>query len=170
MSSRHEPLRKSERKELERYLGLAPTSFLRARSWPGGRELRDRVRADLDRGEAAVHTVHVLEGIVVEDGGRDGPIVFVQSELMGVIRFAGAYLSRELERGFPWPRIVIREAPGSRVFFGVSGKEGDPIKVLTRGPLTSMEAESLGPFDEEYVRLRMDFDTLKSKLAFARGS
>jgi hypothetical protein len=170
VSSKNEPLRKKERQELAAYIGFAPHLFLHARRWIAGRALRGKIRADLERGQAAVHTVHVLEAIVVEGREGEGPIVYVQTELMGVIRFAGQYLDREVRRGFPWPEIVIREAPESRIFFGVSGKEGEPVPVLTRGPLTSMEAESLGPFDEEYVKLRMDFETLKTRLNFAKDA
>lgn len=156
MSSTYEPFRKKERGRLEGAVGSV-------RRWTIRKETRERIERDLERGEAAVHTLHVLEGIVIEGRKGTGPIVFVQTELTGVIRFAGTYLEREVERGFPWPEITIREAPASRIFFGVLGKEGE-VPVTRRGPLTSMEAASLGPFDEEYLRLRMDFETLKSRL------
>jgi hypothetical protein len=144
---------------------LAGFLIVRARRWTGGPDLREKVRQDLERGEAAVHTIQVLEAIVVEQQEDEGPIVFVQTELSGVIRFAGQYLDREVRRGFPWQEITIREAPLSRVFFGLRGKDEGEVPVHRRGPLTRMEASSLGPFDEEYVRLRMDFDTLKNALS-----
>lgn len=141
--------------------------FWRARRWTGGRELRERIRQDLEAGNAAVHTLHVVEGILIEELEDEGPLVYVQTELSGVVRFAGQYLDREVRRGFPWPQITIREAPSSRVFFGVWGTEGE-VPLIRRGPLTRMEAATLGPFDEEYMRIRMDFETLKKTLGLQK--
>ncbi|MDH3733023.1 MAG: hypothetical protein OEU54_05790 [Gemmatimonadota bacterium] len=141
--------------------------FKRARDWTGGKDLREKISQDLERGEAAVHTLHVLEGILIEEQEDEGPLVFVQTELSGVIRFAGQYLDREVRRGFPWPQITIREAPASRIFFGVRGTEGE-VPLIERGPLTRMEAATLGPFDEEYLRLQSDFETLKKTLGLQK--
>lgn len=140
-----------------------------AHRWTGGRDFRDRIRRDLEKGDASVHKVHVLEAILIEEEEDEGPLVFVQTELSGVIRFSGQYLARLVDKGFPWAEIVIREAPQSRVFFGVWGDEDTSVPVLRRGPLTRMEAATLGPFDEEYLRLRMDFETLKRTLGVRAG-
>lgn len=148
-------------------VGLAVA--IRARRWTGGRDLREKIARDLERGQAAVHTLHALEAIVIEEVEDEGPTIYVQTELSGVVRFCGQYLDRQMAKGFPWHEITIREAPESHIFFGVWGNEDGEIPVIRRGPLTSMEAARLGPFDEEYVRLRMDFETLKGVLGL-RGA
>jgi hypothetical protein len=114
--------------------------------WTGGNRGTANIRKDLARGELAIHRVEILDAIEIEELEDEGPSYFVLTPDNEVIYFSGQWLDREKRKGFPWKSFEIREAPASKVFFGLK-KAGER-------------------FPPSFIRKALDWDTLKKYRAF----
>ena len=148
---------------------LAAAVFRRSRRWTGGRALRTRIRADLARGEAAVHRVAASEAIAVGAGEDEGPTIFLRTLDGETMVFAGQYLEPYVRRGFPWSAFEILEAPESKLFIDLV-KAGDKLTPARRAqPLTWEEVKTYGVLEDRYRVLAVDFDAVKRVLRFDDG-
>lgn len=143
---------------------FAGALYHRAGRWTGGWALRDQIRADLKRGQAAVRRVVAVDAIEVEEQEDEGPAFFVKTEDGRTMLFAGQYLDRLKAKGFPWTAFEIVEAPDSKRFFGIVAA-GSPLKPRVRRPPFSWdEARRFGSLRGHYRFLDENFDALKDAL------
>jgi hypothetical protein len=149
---------------------LAGVVYHRARGWTGGRKFRTQIRADLQRGHAAVRRVVAVDAIEVEEQEDEGPAFFVKTEDGRTVLFAGQFLHRLKTKGFPWTVIEIIEAPESRRFFGIVGAGGRLQPCLVRPPFSWEEATRFKALGREYQVLEEDFDALKGAWLPAGGT
>ena len=127
----------------------------------GGRALRAKVRADLTRGQAAVHRIVAVDAIEIEEQEDEGPAFFVLTGDNRTMLFAGQYLDRFKARGFPWRAFDIVEAPESKVFFGITAAGERLPPSGRRGPLTWQEAKSFGTLNAKYRLIDVPFESLR---------
>jgi hypothetical protein len=142
---------------------LAVLLYRRSRRWTGGREFRAQVRRDLASGELAFRRVDVVEAIAFEEAGDSGPCYVLLTSDGRTLLFDGQYLETHRRKGFPWTSFEIREAPESRVFFGLH-RIGERLAPSACLPAMSFEErKALGSFDRSYQEIDVDFEALKMK-------
>lgn len=136
--------------------------YFRAGRWTGGRELRRRIRLDLQAGAALVHHVRVRDAMIFEEREDEGPIVFVHTDAGETLVFTGQDLARDVAHGFPWRELEIRETAHSKHFLGLT-RVGEPFRPLTeRPPLSPDQFEQLGLSSvDRWQRLEVPFDSLR---------
>jgi hypothetical protein len=142
-------------------LAFAVFLYRRAGRWTGGGATRQRIRADLKRGEVAVQRIVATDAIEVEEQEDEGPAFFILTGDGTTMLFAGQYLDRLKRKGFPWTAFDIVEAPESKIFFDITSA-GDRLRPsATRPPFTWDEMKSFGTNEKgNYRTVDMDFDTL----------
>jgi hypothetical protein len=103
--------------------------------------------------------VAALEIPQVED---EGPTFFVRDADGETLFFAGQFLERLEERGFPWTEFRIQEAPMSRHFFGVraEGPKFEGIKLMPA--LEHARMTQLGLFARNWGKLDMSLSDLET--------
>lgn len=144
-------------------LAFATFLYVRAGRWTGGRELRNRVRRDLRRGELAHLRVRVVEALEAPEVEDEGPVIFVRTDDGVTLFFSGQELARHKERGFPWREFEVIEAPVSRHFFRLRPLSASFEAVETREPLTFAEAKTLGVLSASFGTLDVGLDELKTR-------
>lgn len=137
--------------------------YVRSGRWTGGRDFRERVRQDLERGEMVVRRVRVAESIAAPEVEDEGPVIFVREENGAVLFFAGQEFARKRQRGFPWEEFDVSQAPNSGHLLNVRSAGAPFEPVGTREPLSLDEAKHLGVLDAEYGVLDEDWPTLKGE-------
>jgi hypothetical protein len=146
-------------------LALAAALFRLSRRWTGGRELRAKIRADLERGEVAVRRVVASAAIEVQPGEDEGPTFFLLTGDGKTMVFGGQYLEPFVRRGFPWAAFDIVEAPESRLFVGLV-KAGERLVPARRAePLTWEETKMFGVLEGKYRVLDCDFASVKRAMS-----
>ena len=138
--------------------------------WTGGRRLRAAIRADLGRGEAAVHRVKAVDAIEVDEQEDEGPSFFILTDDGRTMLFSGQYLDRLKGRGFPFTAFDIVEAPESKIFFGIL-KAGEPlVPSARRPPFTWEETKQYGVNKAgKFHTLDVDFAALKASISGEEG-
>ena len=143
-------------------LAVAVVLYVRSRRWTGGRDLRDRIRADLRANSAQVHHFHVRDAIVFDEREDEGPIVFVLTDTDETVVFTGQDLSRHVARGFPWREFEVRESLSSRRFLGLKRLAEPQRPSLTKPPLSSEQFARLGLASVAYWKqLEVPFEQLR---------
>lgn len=145
---------------------VAVLLFVRARRWTGGRDLRNRIRLDLQSNVALVHHVTVRDAIVFEEQEDEGPVVFVLTDAGETLAFTGQDLSRHVAHGFPWREFEIRESGGSRRFLGLR-RRGEKFKPSAiRPPIAPERYRQLGLHAvSRWKQLDVPFETLTDPAA-----
>jgi len=132
---------------------LAGFFFFRAHRWTGGSAFRKDVRADLEAGVALVRDVTIEEAVEVEEREDEGRTYILKTSAGETIVFAGQYLDRYAARGFPWRRFEIREAPRSKVFFGLRKLDDARAPLRTVAPFGPDQEKTLIPSRERWAVL-----------------
>jgi hypothetical protein len=142
-------------------LAFAAWFYFRWQRWTGGARGAANIRNDLTRGEIANHHVQVVDAIEIEELEDEGPSYFLLTSENEVLYFSGQWLDREKRRGFPWKSFEIREAPLSKVFFGLkkTGERFPPSFI--RKPLDWETLKKYRAFKGKYRVLNEDFESLK---------
>jgi hypothetical protein len=142
-------------------LAFAVALYQRAGRWTGRRELRDRIRADLARGEVAIRRINAVDAIEIGEQGDSGPAFFVLTAEGTTMLFTGQHLAPLKRKGFPWTAFDIVETPASRIFFRIS-PAGDRLPPsATRPPFTQAEMKAYAATDRAYDRVvDVDFASL----------
>jgi hypothetical protein len=143
-------------------LAVAVFLYVRSRHWTGGRDLRNRIRQDLQTNTALVHHIQVREAIVFEEREDEGPIVFVLTDADETLVFTGQDLSRHVARGFPWREFEIREAAASRRLLRLE-RLGEPLRPsASKPPLSPEQFKQLGLGSvARWKRLDVPFEQLR---------
>ena len=137
--------------------------YFRSRRWTGGRDLRLKIKADLEQGTLAVHRIHVADVIEVQEREDEGPSYFVKTADGQVFVFSGQYLDGYRTKGFPWKAFEIAEAPASRIFFGLTRLDASVAPSFTREPFDSDEARQFRC--RNYGCIDIDFESLRTEKA-----
>lgn len=126
------------------------TLYWRSRRWTGGRDLRARIRQDLESNTAAVHVLSVVDAIKVEeiDTGE-------------TVAIGGQFLDRFVTRGFPWRQFEIREGARSGLFLGLEGRGERIAPSLVKPPLTMATVRELGIGHVRWKILPVAFEDLR---------
>ena len=126
------------------------TLYWRSRRWTGGRDLRARIRQDLESNTAAVHVLSVVDAIKVEeiDTGE-------------TVAIGGQFLDRFVTRGFPWRQLEIREGARSGLFLGLEGRGERIAPSLVKPPLTMATVRELGIGHVRWKILPVAFEDLR---------
>jgi hypothetical protein len=142
-------------------LVLGGLLYVRGTRWTGGRELRARIRHDLDRGELAQHRVEVVQALEAPEVEDEGPVFFVRERGGKTLFFAGQDMARQKARGFPWREFEIVEAPESRRLFKLRSLGEAFPDVQARAPLAYDEAKQLGVLSANYGTLDLRLEELR---------
>ena len=126
------------------------TLYWRSRRWTGGRDLRARIRQDLESNTAAVHVLSVVDAIKVEeiDTGE-------------TVAIGGQFLDRFVTRGFPWRQFEIREGARSGLFLGLEGRGERIAPSLVKPPLSMATVRELGIGHVRWKILPVAFEDLR---------
>lgn len=136
--------------------------YSRWKRWTGGRHGVAQIRADLDRGEAAIHHVEVIDAIEIEELEDEGPSYFILTNEKEVLYLSGQWLDGEKRKGFPWKTFEIVEAPASKTFFRLK-KTGDRLQPShVRRALDWNTLKRFKSFTSHYRILDVDFESLKT--------
>ncbi len=146
---------------------VAPTAlaglalYSRARRWTGGRDLRARIRHDLESNTAAVHILSVVDAIKVEEAEDEGPTFFLELETGETVAIGGQFLDRFVTRGFPWRQFEIREGAHSGLFLGLEGRGERVVPSLVKPPLDMATVRELGIASVRWKILPVAFEDLR---------
>ena len=135
--------------------------YWRSRRWTGGRDLRARIRLDLESNTAAVHILSVVDAIRVEEAEDEGPTFFLKLETGETVAIGGQFLDRFVTRGFPWRQFEIREGARSGLFLGLEGRGERIVPSLVRPPLSLATVRELGIGRVRWKVLPMAFEELR---------
>jgi hypothetical protein len=117
----------------------------------------------LARGELAVRRVEAVDAVAFDEVEDCGPCYLLLTRDGRTLLFDGQYLEAYRRRGFPWTSFEIREAPESRVLFGLRGV-GERLVPSVRVPsLSFAERKALGSFNKSYQTVEVDFAALKER-------
>ena len=142
-------------------LAFAYGLYRRSGRWTGGPALRASIRRDLARGEVAVHRIHAVDAVEIEEQGDSGPSFFVLEDTGTVYLFAGQYLDAPKRKGFPWTLIDVVEAPESKRFIRIESA-GDPLAPSARHATVSWsQLGSAVSIPREWGVVDVDFEALK---------
>jgi hypothetical protein len=137
------------------------TLYWRSRRWTGGRDLRARIRADLESNAAAVHILSVVDAIKVEEAEDEGPTFFLELDTGETVAIGGQFLDRVVTRGFPWRRFEIREGARSGLFLGLEGRGERIVPSLVKPPLSMATVRELGIGHVRWKILPVAFEDLR---------
>jgi hypothetical protein len=146
---------------------IVPTALVgltlhwRSRRWTGGRDLRARIRADLESNTAAVHVLSVVDAIKVEEAEDEGPTFFLKLDTGETVAIGGQFLDRVVTRGFPWRRFEIREGARSGLFLGLEGRGERIVPSLVKPPLSMATVRELGIGHVRWKILPVAFEDLR---------
>jgi len=148
---------------------VAPTALLawmlyrRSLRWTGGPAFRARVRRDVSRGQLAARRIDVVDAVAVQTPNDDGACYLLLTSKGQTLLFDGQWLEGYRRKGFPWASFEIKEAPDSRVFFGLRliGERLTPS--ATVAPMSFAERRALGSFNKKYQPVDVDFAALKTR-------
>jgi hypothetical protein len=142
-------------------MAVAAILFSQSRKWTGGPELRRRFIADLVRGEVAVHHVVVSAALEIPEVEDEGPTFFVRDADGETLFFAGQFLERLEQRGFPWTEFKIQEAPVSKHFYGVraEGPRFEGTRILPA--LAHAQMKQMGLFARSWGKLDISLSDLE---------
>jgi hypothetical protein len=140
---------------------FAATLYKYSKRWTGGPSFRRAVRADVARGEAAVHRIVAVDAIEVAEQEDEGPSYFVLTDDGTTMLFAGQYLDAYKRKGFPWKTFEILEAPESKIFFGLVPVGEKLTPSATRPPFSWQEYKDFAHGKREWAVLQVDFASLK---------
>jgi hypothetical protein len=132
-----------------------------SRRWTGGRDLRARIRRDLEANTATVHVLSVVDAIKVEEAEDEGPTFFLKLETGETVAMGGQFLDRFVSRGFPWRQFEIREAAESRLHLGLEGRGERVVPSLVKPPLGMATVRELGIASVRWKVLPVAFDELR---------
>ncbi|MDH3208272.1 MAG: hypothetical protein OEO79_16850 [Gemmatimonadota bacterium] len=141
--------------------GVGLGLYLRAGRWTGGRDLRGRIRADLDGGTMLVRRIRVAEAIEAPEIEDEGPVFFILGEDGSQLFFGGQDFARHRVRGFPWVEFEVSHAPQSEQLLRVRSSGSKFDSVQRRAPLTMTEARELGLLESDFGVLSVDWAELK---------
>jgi hypothetical protein len=133
----------------------------RARRWTGGRDLRARIRRDLESNTAAVHVLSVVDAIQVEEAEDEGSTFFLKLDSGETVAIGGQFLDRFVSRGFPWRQFEIREAAESGLFLGLEGRGERVAPSLVKPPLSLATVRELGIASARWRVLPIAFEELR---------
>ena len=137
------------------------TLYWRSRRWTGGRDLRARIRQDLESNTAAVHMLSVVDAIKVEEAEDEGPTFFLELDTGETVAIGGQFLDRVVTRGFPWRRFEIREGARSGLFLGLEGRGARVVPSLVKPPLSMATVRALGIGHVRWKILPVAFEDLR---------
>lgn len=137
------------------------TLYWRSRRWTGGRDLRARIRQDLESNTAAVHILSVVDAIKVEEAEDEGPTFFLELDTGETVAIGGQFLDRVVTRGFPWRRFEIREGARSGLFLGLEGRGARVVPSLVKPPLSMATVRALGIGHVRWKILPVAFEDLR---------
>jgi hypothetical protein len=140
-------------------VGLA--LYWRSRRWTGGRDLRVRIRRDLESNTATVHVLSVVDAIKVEEAEDEGPTFFLKLETGETVAIGGQFLDRLVSRGFPWRQFDIREAAESGLFLGLESRGDRVVPSLVKPPLSMATVRELGIASVRWKVLPVAFEELR---------
>jgi hypothetical protein len=135
--------------------------YWRSRRWTGGRDLRARIRQDLETNTAAVHLLSVVDAIRVEEAEDEGPTFFLKLETGETVAIGGQFLDRFVTRGFPWRQFEIREGARSGLFLGLEGRGERIVPSLVKPPLSLGTVRDLGIGHVRWKVLPVAFEDLR---------
>jgi hypothetical protein len=141
------------------FVGL--TLYWRSRRWTGGRDLRARIRADLESNTAAVHVLSVVDAIKVEEAEDEGSTFFLELDTGETVAIGGQFLDRFVTRGFPWRQFEIREGARSGLFLGLEGRGERIVPSLVKRPLSMATVRELGISPVRWKILPVAFEDLR---------
>lgn len=142
-------------------LGFGVWLYRTSKRWTGGRRFANAIRADLARGEAAVHRIEVVSAVELVEREDEGSTFFLATPAGEVVRLSGQYLERPKRKGFPWSVVEIRETPAAKHFLGIGGDKKERVDPVRRGPPSREEERDWGPFDSEWARVDVDFEVIR---------
>ena len=128
------------------------TLYWRSRRWTGGRDLRARIRQDLESNTAAVHVLSVVD---------EGPTFFLKLDTGETVAIGGQFLDRFVTRGFPWRQLEIREGARSGLFLGLEGRGERIAPSLVKPPLSMATVRELGIGHVRWKILPVAFEDLR---------
>ena len=137
------------------------TLYWRSRRWTGGRDLRARIRQDLDSNTATVHVLSVVDAIKVEEAEDEGPTFFLKLDTGETVAIGGQFLDRFVTRGFPWRQFEIREGARSGLFLGLEGRDERVVPSLVKPALSMATVRELGITRARWKVLPVAFDELR---------
>jgi hypothetical protein len=137
------------------------TLYWRSRRWTGGRDLRARIRADLESNTAAVHVLLVVDAIKVEEAEDEGSTFFLELDTGETVAIGGQFLDRFVTRGFPWRQFEIREGARSGLFLGLEGRGERIVPSLVKRPLSMATVRELGISHVRWKILPVAFEDLR---------
>ena len=140
-------------------VGLA--LYWRSRRWTGGRDLRARIRADLESNTAAVHVLPVVDAIEVEEAEDEGHTFFLQLDTGETVAIGGQFLDRFVSRGFPRKQLEIREGARSGLFLGLKAGGERIVPSLVKPPLHLATVRELGIGRVRWKVLPVPFEDLR---------
>jgi len=176
METIEQPLSKSQRVELEGIVASSTQIFraiaflasiacvgsiyICSGKWTGGPRLRKLVREDLAAGCAIISILEPESVQEVEEIEDEGPAYIVRDVGGETFLLSGQEMCRYKSKKFPWSKIGVVETVRSKRFLGLK-KMGDSIPVTdTRPPFTYDEAKRLGCFENSFVRLDAEQESL----------
>jgi len=127
--------------------------YLKSGEWTGGRELRRKVREDLEIGHLIMTILEPRTVDEVEEHENEGPSYIIDNIDGSVFLLTGQEMERYQSKKFPWAKIGVLETPRSKQFLGLK-RLGAPITVAKkRPPFAYQEAKELGCFNSNFIQL-----------------
>ena len=132
---------------------VAVSIYIWSCRWTGGRDLRRKVREDLEAGHLIMTVIEPRYVEEVEELEDEGASYIIEASDGNAYLLTGQEMGRYKSRKFPWAKIGIMETPRSKRFLGLK-RLGDPVSVeKTRPPFTYRQAKELGCFGATFIQL-----------------
>lgn len=135
--------------------------YVRVQRNPRRRQQADRLRAELEQGEAELSRFQVVDAIGVDEFEDEGLSFYLKLEDGRVLFLSGQYLYEPVEeRSFPSTRIEVVRTPTTRQLLGLNVL-GTYVPPSAQRPPFQDEEYRRGAVPEDGSLLDVDFESLR---------